>query len=159
MTERNTNNANIIADAFNIDINALQNKAIFGCYKRKEVIEANSARDIAATAIRESIFTVIIANTATHRDIDEEEFSYLRDKFKVYCNATKVTISSNGHESTYHFGASTFNKLNILARLLNEITRNAIWVKDSISHGFCCQNNRNERIDITFELDNIPRHK
>lgn len=151
MTERNTNNNANATNPFAIDINALQNRAIFGCYKRKEVIESNSARDIAAAAIRESIFAVIIANTACHRDIDEEEFSYLRDKFAVYCTATKVTISAKGHESSYHFNGM-FNKPEVLAKLLNEIIRNSIWYEDKVEHGFCCPNNRGEHTYITFEL-------
>lgn len=146
MTEMNTNN-----NAYFTDINAIHNKIIFGCYRRKQVIEPNSAREIAASAIRESIFAVIIANTACHCNIDEETFCHLRDKFAVYCTATKVTISTKSHDSSYHFGG-TFNKPDVLAKLLNEIIRNSIWYEDKIEHGFCCPNNRGEHTCITFEL-------
>lgn len=150
MIERNTNNNANSTSSINI-IDDIKNKSIFRLYKRKEVIKSNSARDIAASSIRESIFAVIIANTARHRDIDEETFCYLRDKFAVYCTATKITISTKSHDSSYHFGG-TFNKPDVLAKLLNEIIRNSIWYEDKIEHGFCCPNNRGEHTCITFEL-------
>ena len=118
-------------------------------YDYEQIVKPESVNPFIKRGLIESIFNVIVRNTAINSKVTEEKISVMREALAEFCNATEIVMTEykNGSivdekifkystfMSEYDINSWTFITIN----LITEFVKNNIWFEDTIGSGFCCK--------------------
>lgn len=142
-----------------IKMNNILNEMAAMMYDYENIVIPESVNEVIKRSLVETIFNVVVKNTALNTNITKNILSYLREELEKFEKATKISIEEyiadggdllNRKEYSYSEFMSKYNIkgwIEITLNIIADFNQNNIWYEDCLVNGFCCRvGNRHFRI-------------